>query len=81
MIFFLAVWVIAGPYGLWKYHNMKKKRETTYLTNIEQAKINKALEERIRRMREDPAYQEQVVRRELGWVRDGELLYQFINER
>jgi cell division protein FtsB len=74
------LWDVVGPFGLWKIHRMKKERERIYLSNLELAKKNTALEEQIKRFKDDPEYQEYVIRRELGWVRDNEILYKFLGE-
>ncbi len=76
----ILLWDVAGPIGMWKLHRMKKEHERLYLSNLELAKKNTALEEQIKRLKDDPGYQEYVVRRELGWVRDNEILYKFLNE-
>ena len=74
------LWDVVGPFGLWKLHRMKKERERIYLSSMELAKKNTALEEQIKRFKDDPEYQEYMVRRELGWVRDNEILYKFLNK-
>jgi cell division protein FtsB len=76
----VLLWDIVGPFGLWKLHRMKKERERIYMSVMEIDKRNTALEEQIKRLKGDPEYQEYIVRRELGWVRDNEILYKFLNE-
>jgi len=75
------LWDVVGPFGLWKLHRMKEERKRIYLSSMELAKKNTALEEQIKRLKDDPEYQEYVVRRELGWVRDNEILYKFLGEK
>lgn len=77
----LLFWDIVGPYGLWKLHRMKTYQKQLYLANVEGVKTNAGLEEQIRRLESDRQFQERVVRRELGWVRDGEILYEFLGDR
>ncbi len=74
----LLLWDVAGPFGLWKLHRMKDEHRQLYLSDLELAKENAALEQKIKRLKGDRKYQEQVVRRELGWVRDNEILYKFL---
>jgi len=76
----VLLWDVAGPLGLWKIHRMKKEHKLLYLSNLELTKKNTALEEQIKRLKNDPEYQEHIVRRELGWVRDNEILYKFLGE-
>ena len=75
------LWDVVGPFGLWKLHRMKKERKRIYLSSLELTKKNTALEEQIKRLKDDSEYQEYVVRRELGWVRDNEILYKFLGEK
>jgi cell division protein FtsB len=76
----ILLWDVAGPFGLWKLHRMKREHERLYLSNLELAKKNTALGEQIKRLKDDPGYQKYTVRRELGWVRDNEILYKFLSE-
>lgn len=76
----LLLWDVVGPFGLWKLHRMKEERKRLYFSNLEISKKNTILEKQINRIKDDPEYQEQIVRRELGWVRDNEILYRFIGE-
>lgn len=77
----LLLWDVAGPFGLWKLHRMKNERRQIYLSDLELAKKNTALEYEIKRLKGDRKYQEQVVRRELGWVRNNEILYKFLDKK
>ncbi|MDL1961179.1 MAG: septum formation initiator family protein, partial [Deltaproteobacteria bacterium] len=70
----VLLWDVAGPFGLWKLYRMKREHKQLYLSNLELTKKNTALEEQIKRLKDDPEYQEYMVRRELGWVRDNEIL-------
>ncbi len=74
----LVVLDVAGPYGLWKLHTLKETRDQLYLENVDKAKRNASLEEEMARFSKDKGVQERLVRRELGWVRDGEVLYKFV---
>ncbi|MFO8239400.1 MAG: septum formation initiator family protein [Dissulfuribacterales bacterium] len=74
------LWDMVGPFGLWKLHRMKQEHKRIYLSVLDINKENAALEEQIKRLENDPEYQEYIVRRELGWVRDNEILYSFLNK-
>lgn len=43
----------------------------------EKNKENNQLEKQITRMKTDSAYQEEMARKELGWIKENEILYQF----
>ncbi len=76
----LAVWVVAGPFGLYKLHRLKGERRALYQKGIQLSEMNAMLEREIRALKQDEAVQEAEVRKRLGWVRDGELLYRFMDE-
>ncbi len=75
----LGLW-LAGPFGYWKLHMLKAERKNLYMSNMRLAEENTQLRTQIRALSSDPSYQEQIVRKELGWVKDGELLYRFMDE-
>ena len=74
----MLFWVVAGPYGFWKLHHLEKERQGVYYEYIRVLKENETLKQYAASFQEDPSFQERVVRRELGWVRDNELLYKFV---
>ena len=76
----LGLWTAAGPFGLWKYGRLKSIYKSTYYENLQAAKSNRELEEQIRRLQSDSDFQEMVVRHDLGWVRDNEILYVFMDD-
>lgn len=76
----IFLWNLAGPFGLWKLHRMKKEQEHLYYSVLDYNKKNAALEEQIKSLKNDKKYQEYVVRRELGWIGDNEILYKFIDQ-
>lgn len=76
----MMLWDVAGPYGIWKLHRLKVRRQELYQKNVELVKLNTKLRNNLARLEHDRQYQEEVVRKELGWVRDGEILYQFVGK-
>ncbi len=83
IIIFSAVVVILlalvsfGRHGLIKLYKMKKEKEE-YLAIIKDLnEKNRLLTAEIRRLKEDPKYFESVVRKELGMVKDNEVIYHF----
>ncbi len=79
LFFLLIIWV-AGPFGLWKLHMLKTDRKALYMANMRFDEENARLRKEIKALMTDPSCQEQVVRKKLGWVKDGELLYRFVDE-
>ena len=83
LLFFglIVAWLGFGERGFIHLYRMEKERQTHLdrIQNLEQE--NRELLEEIQRLREDVAYMESLGRRELGLVKDGEVLYRFVKER
>jgi len=76
----LLLWDVAGPFGLWTRSRMLKQREEIYTSNMQLALRNARLEEDIKRLQTDRQYQAKMIRKELGWVRNNEILFRFMKE-
>ena len=76
----LIIWDVAGPFGLWSRSRMLKEREEIYTQNMQLALHNARLEEDIKRLQSDRQYQAMMIRKKLGWVRDNEMVFRFLNE-
>ncbi len=75
----LILWSVAGPYGYWKLQHMKQHR-TLLVTKVADLSMENALiKKQIETFSTDKAFQEQMVRRKLGWIKKDELLYKFIS--
>jgi len=75
--FLLLAWLSFGQHGLIDLYNMQKEKER-YLAIISDLKEqNRLLTAEIRRLREDPKYFESVARKELGLVKENEIIYRF----
>ena len=73
----LLAWVSLGRHGLIDLYKMQKEKEE-YLAIIGDLKEkNRLLAAEIRRLREDPKYFESVARKELGLVKENEIIYRF----
>jgi cell division protein FtsB len=70
-------WLTFGGHGLLDLFKMQKeKQESTVLIEGLKEK-NKELTAEIRRLKGDPRYLESVTRKELGLVRENEVIYRF----
>ena len=76
----LAVWLIFGRHGLLDLYKMQKENERSLAVIKELEEKNKLLAAEIRRLREDRQYLESVARKELGLVKDNEIIYRFKRE-
>ncbi len=79
IIGFLIVWDVAGPYGLWARYRLIRQYRRLYAANQEAARRNARFASNIERFRSDPEYQERMVRARLGWIKDGEILFRFVD--
>ncbi len=66
-----------GDKGLFHLLKLKKEMERIKETNLKIEEENQKLREEIRRLKQDKRYIEEIARKELGMVKEGEILYQF----
>jgi len=76
----LAVWLIFGRHALLDLYKMQKENERSLAVIKELEEKNKLLAAEIRKLREDRQYLESVARKELGLVKDNEIIYRFKRE-
>ena len=77
----MIAWVGFGERGFIHLYRMKKERQA-HLERIRQLEAeNRKLLEEIRRLAKDKAYIEKLARRELGLVKEGEVLYRFDRDK
>ena len=80
LILALVAWIGFGERGFIHLYRMEKERQN-YLEKISKLEqTNKELMNEIRRLREDRDYIETVARRELGLVKENELIIKFNSE-
>ena len=73
----LFAWLSFGRHGLADLYKMQKEKER-YLFIIRDLKEkNRLLAAEIRRLRGDPKYLESVARKELGMIKENEIIYRF----
>ena len=78
---FIIGWLSFGERGFIHLHKMDKEREA-YLKRISDLEQEKqSLLEEIKRLRTDKAHIESLARRELGLIKDDEILYRFMREK
>jgi cell division protein FtsB len=77
----IMAWLGFGKRGFLHLYRMEKKRQD-YIERIREVeKENQAIIEEIRRLKTDTAYLESVARKELGLVKEDEILYRFSREQ
>lgn len=77
----VIAWLGFGKGGFMRLYRMEKERQA-YIDKIRHLeKANQELLEQIDRLREDQEYIESVARRELGLVKEDEIVYRFTNRQ
>jgi cell division protein FtsB len=71
----LFVWMSFGQNSLFDLFNMQTEKQENVITLKDLRAKNRLLASEIRRLREDPKYFESVARKELGLVRENEIIY------
>ena len=75
-------WLIFAPHsGLWSLLQQHSRLKTLERKTSTLEHDNKALEEEISRLRNDPAYLEEVARREHGLLKKNEYIYDFSQQK
>jgi cell division protein FtsB len=80
--FILVVWYFAlfGEKGVIKIIRLKRERDRIISDVSRMQEENKRLQGEIRRLREDSRYLESVARRDLGLIKENEILFIFEDE-
>ena len=81
-LFFLIVfWLFLGKNGFLNLYRMEKQRERL-LQRIYQIQMeNRRIALEIERLKNDPRYIEKIARKELGLVKENEIIYQFKRDK
>jgi len=79
IVLILLVWYFAlfGEKGVIKIIRLKRERDRIIADISRMQEENKRLQEEIRRLREDSRYLESVARRDLGLIKENEILFIF----
>lgn len=76
-LLFFGIFAFFGDKGV--LHLLRLKRELAGLKegNLKMEEENRRLKEEVRRLQYDKQYIEEIARKELGLVKEGEIIYQF----
>ena len=82
IVLILLVWYFAlfGEKGVIKIIQLRRERDRIIADVSRIQEENKRLQEEIRRLRDDPRYLESVARRDLGLIKENEILFIFEDE-
>lgn len=73
----LAGWLTLAPKGLLTYYKIAKEISTISTEHKELEEQNKALREEIARLLNDSKYIEEIARKEYGFIRKNEVIFEF----
>ncbi len=73
----LGFFTFFGDKGIFHLFKLKKELVRIKEINLKVEEENRRLKEEIRRLQHDKRYIEEIARKELGMVREGEVIYQF----
>ena len=77
----ILIFIIFGKDGFRNISELRKKRDVIIEANEKIAESNRKTSEIINRLATDTEYIEHVARRELGMVREGEIVIQFVDKK
>lgn len=73
----VGAWSIFGPYGALRYYEVHKELEQILAQNEQLRESNTALKQEINKLKHDPVYLEGVARRQFGFIKKNEVIYEF----
>jgi cell division protein FtsL len=73
----LGAFTFFGEKGILQLLRLQKEVDRIKERNIKLEEENQKLKEEVRRLQKDKRYIEEIARRELGMVKEGEIIYQF----
>jgi cell division protein FtsB len=72
-----AGWILFSSNGVMNYYAIQKELTTIQEENIQLAAENEELKNEIEKLKADPAYLEEVARKEYGLVKKNEMIFKF----
>ncbi len=73
----VIVWLFLSPKGILAYYNLKKQLIVVSNENEQLKQENRQLQEKIEKIQKDPAFLEQVARKEYDLLKKDEILFKF----
>ncbi len=74
----MAIWLVASPYGIVRLYKLRGEKKRLLVASSQLEETNALLRQNLDRFNNDQKFRERMVRRELGWLKDGERLYRFV---
>lgn len=76
-LLFFGIFAFFGDKGVLHLLRLKKELARMKEANLKMEEENRKLREEVRRLQHDKQYIEEIARKELGLVKEGEIIYQF----
>jgi cell division protein FtsB len=76
-LFILGSFTFLGEKGIFNLLHLRKEVARIKEINIKLEEENLKLKEEVKRLRSDKRYLEEIARKELGMVKEGEIIYRF----
>ncbi len=76
-----AIFTFFGEKGIFSLFNLKKEVARIKEKNVKLEEENQKLREEVRRLQTDKRYIEEIARKELGMIKEGEIIYQFDDKK
>lgn len=77
IILLVGTWTVFGPFGMVKYLRVANELNQVLTRNSELARDNENLRKEIIKLKTDPAYLEEVARKQFGLIKKNEVVYEF----
>ena len=73
----VIAWLFFSPNGIVTYYHLRKQIETVKAENEQLREENRLLQQKIDKIKNDPAYLEELARKEYNMLKKDELLFEF----
>lgn len=77
----VVLWIFFSPMGLLKYYQIRKELNEVQAANQELSESNEKLRAEIDKLKNDPAFLEELARKEYGLIKKNEIIFQFTNKQ
>ncbi|MFZ5770424.1 MAG: FtsB family cell division protein [Thermodesulfobacteriota bacterium] len=75
--FAVIAWLFFSPNGILTYYHLKKQIEAVKAENDQLKEENRLLQQKIDKIKNDPAYLEELARRDYDLLKKNELVFEF----
>jgi cell division protein FtsB len=73
----VIAWLFFSPKGILTYYHLRKEIEAVKAENMQLQEENRLLQQKIEKIKNDPAYLEELARQEYDMLKKDELLFEF----